>query len=130
MCVNVFFFVKQKTAYEMRISDWSSDVFSSDLDATFQYRHFHVCPFIQGSKPAALSATWHAVHQVAQGQRNHRKISNQHQAGHDDSHERQQKIGRASCRERVSVRVDLGGRRIIKKKKHKRINNKQYYPPP
>src|SRR3546814_1800926 len=33
MCVDVFyfFFFKQKTAYEMRISDWSSDVCSSDL---------------------------------------------------------------------------------------------------
>src|SRR3546814_3946401 len=30
----VFFFFKQKTAYEMRISDWSSDVCSSDLSAT------------------------------------------------------------------------------------------------
>src|SRR3546814_3096415 len=30
MCACVFFF-KQKTAYEMRISDWSSDVCSSDL---------------------------------------------------------------------------------------------------
>src|SRR3546814_10897340 len=30
MCV---FFFKQKTAYEMRISDWSSDVCSSDLEA-------------------------------------------------------------------------------------------------
>src|SRR3546814_12477489 len=29
MCV--FFFFKQKTAYEVRISDWSSDVCSSDL---------------------------------------------------------------------------------------------------
>src|SRR3546814_4749840 len=29
--VSVFFFFKQKTAYEMRISDWSSDVCSSDL---------------------------------------------------------------------------------------------------
>src|SRR3546814_1498863 len=27
----VFFFFKQKTAYEVRISDWSSDVCSSDL---------------------------------------------------------------------------------------------------
>src|SRR3546814_19344106 len=27
-----FFFFKQKTAYEMRISDWSSDVCSSDID--------------------------------------------------------------------------------------------------
>src|SRR3546814_8273159 len=31
MIVLLFFFVKQKTAYEMRISDWSSDVCSSDL---------------------------------------------------------------------------------------------------
>src|SRR3546814_8275647 len=30
MCFSIFFF-KQKTAYEMRISDWSSDVCSSDL---------------------------------------------------------------------------------------------------
>src|SRR3546814_5538325 len=29
-----FFFFKQKTAYEMRIGDWSSDVCSSDLSAT------------------------------------------------------------------------------------------------
>src|SRR3546814_5210642 len=28
----MFLFFKQKTAYEMRISDWSSDVCSSDLD--------------------------------------------------------------------------------------------------
>src|SRR3546814_10161491 len=28
----VWFFFKQKTAYDMRISDWSSDVCSSDLD--------------------------------------------------------------------------------------------------
>src|SRR3546814_9777214 len=31
MFVSVFVFFKQKTAYEMRISDWSSDVCSSDL---------------------------------------------------------------------------------------------------
>src|SRR3546814_4212012 len=30
-CFFAFFFFKQKTAYEMRISDWSSDVCSSDL---------------------------------------------------------------------------------------------------
>src|SRR3546814_1882721 len=30
----MFFFFKQKTAYEMRISDWSSDVCSSDLPAS------------------------------------------------------------------------------------------------
>src|SRR3546814_3697304 len=31
MLAVIFFFFKQKTAYEMRISDWSSDVCSSDL---------------------------------------------------------------------------------------------------
>src|SRR3546814_8105977 len=35
MCVLIFFF-KQKTAYEMRISDWSSDVCSSDLAEAFE----------------------------------------------------------------------------------------------
>src|SRR3546814_11365069 len=32
----MIFFFKQKTAYEMRISDWSSDVCSSDLDPTLR----------------------------------------------------------------------------------------------
>src|SRR3546814_1835139 len=32
-CYGFFVFFKQKTAYEMRISDWSSDVCSSDLGA-------------------------------------------------------------------------------------------------
>src|SRR3546814_6048845 len=35
-CISLlFFFFKQKTAYEMRISDWSSDVCSSDLPADY-----------------------------------------------------------------------------------------------
>src|SRR3546814_9413394 len=38
-CITLFFF-KQKTAYEMRISDWSSDVCSSDLD----HRQHHPRP--------------------------------------------------------------------------------------
>src|SRR3546814_1064362 len=38
--VEVFiFFFKQKTAYEMRISDWSSDVSSSDLRPVGGHRH-------------------------------------------------------------------------------------------
>src|SRR3546814_3006744 len=32
-----FFFFKQKTAYEMRISDWSSDVCSSDLGTVVEH---------------------------------------------------------------------------------------------
>src|SRR3546814_9976760 len=37
-CSFSFFFFKQKTAYEMRISDWSSDVCSSDLEIAY-HRH-------------------------------------------------------------------------------------------
>src|SRR3546814_6607190 len=46
-----FFFFKQKTAYEMRISDWSSDVCSSELTsaapAAFvsQFRYRRIPPF-------------------------------------------------------------------------------------
>src|SRR3546814_2580251 len=36
----LFFFFKQKTAYELRISDWSSDVCSSDLVDRIQVDHF------------------------------------------------------------------------------------------
>src|SRR3546814_8603254 len=44
--MSFFFFFKQKTAYEMRISDWSSDVCSSDLNVGFDgdrlFRPMHV----------------------------------------------------------------------------------------
>src|SRR3546814_7663093 len=36
----LFFFFKQKTAYEMRISDWSSDVCSSDLPTAHNVKIF------------------------------------------------------------------------------------------
>src|SRR3546814_1230587 len=58
---NVFFFFKQKTAYEMRISDWSSDVCSSDLSSVVGRHHQLVrkgrefvalCPFHSDSKPS------------------------------------------------------------------------------
>src|SRR3546814_3644253 len=37
-----FFFFKQKTAYEMRISDWSSDVCSSDLGVALEEGRFGI----------------------------------------------------------------------------------------
>src|SRR3546814_7957995 len=43
-CCCVFFFFKQKTAYEMRISDWSSDVCSSDLNFSVDRDGFVVNP--------------------------------------------------------------------------------------
>src|SRR3546814_8316479 len=47
--LELFFFFKQKTAYEMRISDWSSDVCSSDLQYSGRYGDL---PFLgQGHQP-------------------------------------------------------------------------------
>src|SRR3546814_6868348 len=75
-----FFFFKQKTAYEMRISDWSSDVCSSDLKVGAFLRLDCCCPQCQ---------LWPA----------------RSQAGHCCRRRRYdapaQQIGRASCRERV-----------------------------
>src|SRR3546814_5082376 len=48
VCYGFVFFFKQKTAYEMRISDWSSDVCSSDLDLR------PVCPYGHASAPLAF----------------------------------------------------------------------------
>src|SRR3546814_4400943 len=39
-----FFFFKQKTAYEMRISDWSSDVCSSDLEGQARHVRLDLAP--------------------------------------------------------------------------------------
>src|SRR3546814_43789 len=40
----LFFFFKQKTAYEMRISDWSSDVCSSDLSGSDRLGEHRLTP--------------------------------------------------------------------------------------
>src|SRR3546814_4601012 len=44
----LIFFFKQKTAYEMRISDWSSDVCSSDL-LVYLYTPIHSRPVARGA---------------------------------------------------------------------------------
>src|SRR3546814_8274664 len=46
MLLCVFFFFKQKTAYEMRSSDWSSDVCSSDLFCSAGAVLFGVADFV------------------------------------------------------------------------------------
>src|SRR3546814_5711658 len=49
----LFFFFKQKTAYEMRMSDWSSDVCSSDLP--FDTRHMRGPGRTPGTTTASMS---------------------------------------------------------------------------
>src|SRR3546814_10192737 len=88
--VCVFFFFKQKTAYELRISDWSSDVCSSDLLAV-QEAVGRILGL--GARPSEKT-----VRALAEPWRPHRgaaAIFSWHCYNMDV------KIGRASCRERV-----------------------------
>src|SRR3546814_8905465 len=81
----VFFFFKQKTAYEMRISDWSSDVCSSDLSV--QENEMTKQMLAAMATELALIAATPAIAQ--QGGSTVTAATTQGQ------------IGRASCRERV-----------------------------
>src|SRR3546814_17002830 len=57
----VFFFFKQKTAYEMRISDWSSDVCSSDLLQLDDKRLLDNRPDLGAGVSSAYCAHWHQM---------------------------------------------------------------------
>src|SRR3546814_10609436 len=88
----MFFFFKQKTAYEMRISDWSSDVCSSDLATALNAYARERDPFSRVGKatvavevtnvvrasPASFQVRWVERTTIESAE-----------------------IGRASCRERV-----------------------------
>src|SRR3546814_6281188 len=53
-----FFFFKQKTAYEMRISDWSSDVCSSDLASGGTPPHDFDWDFGDGSSGSGATTSY------------------------------------------------------------------------
>src|SRR3546814_1187719 len=59
--IYLFFFVKQKTAYEMRISDWSSDVCSSDLLALSLNTAAGKALKASGATPEALNTAINAL---------------------------------------------------------------------
>src|SRR3546814_6992180 len=113
-CLGLFcFFFKQKTAYEMRISDWSSDVCSSDLIA------FGVRQQVAAGQFQLRAAIGHVArrerHVVVRRQIDVDRFADI-EAGFlgvcEHRIDRKSVVSGTS----VSVRVDLGGRRIIKKK--------------
>src|SRR3546814_5759795 len=96
--VVTFFFFKQKTAYEMRISDWSSDVCSSDLSAQgAQIEEFVARNFAEAM--ARLFAKKLRL-MISEGDPIAVKIDGTFKTA-DPSAWSGDKIGRASCRERV-----------------------------
>src|SRR3546814_2640320 len=95
----LFFFFKQKTAYEMRISDWSSDVCSSDLIRQLLLAEAERLAIDPGERLDAqgrpLAADDAKIDALLEREVRDRKS--------------------VVSGKSVSVRVDLGGRRIIKK---------------
>src|SRR3546814_16447780 len=96
---------KQKTAYEMRISDWSSDVCSSDL----------IVPYSEGTIFQVYAAPGLVTDIALQPGENLVAVASGDTArwviGDTTTGDRKSVVEG----KRVSVRVDFGGRRIIKK---------------
>src|SRR3546814_5856427 len=103
ICSHCIFFFKQKTAYEMLMSDWSSDVCSSDLGTG--------AGVVPGERHQALlghgvrelladRAVDHAVHvvEVLEDEGQVHDVGRRHHLPHRAEVEQ---IGRASCWERV-----------------------------
>src|SRR3546814_17484307 len=90
LCSLFLFFFKQKTAYEWRISDWSSDVCSSDLDGHKMFPDRLITGY-QAYLDGRFSSERVRYETLAeQGQR-----------------PEIMEIGRASCRERVCQYVEI-----------------------
>src|SRR3546814_7241269 len=89
----LFFFLKQKTAYEMRISDWSSGVCSSDLLMT--------APAITIGPDATLGEAARLMHRHAVKRLPVVDPADGTILGIVSRTDLLKEIGRASCRERV-----------------------------
>src|SRR3546814_14012643 len=122
-------FFKQKTAYEMRISDWSSDVCSSDLKEERPFDKLRANGFDLSLWLCASQKKANRSNRPIIGYQRLRKAC----AGFADSSGQLPAIPIRKDRKSVvkgksvSVRVDPGGRRRIKKKKNteRKDRNKQ-----
>src|SRR3546814_1863966 len=127
MCVDLFFF-KQKTAYDMRIIDWSSDVCSSDLlvERRRGWRRLADLEMPQGAaeeaermcRSLAIEEARAAVR--GQGERNldrRARPARRDRAG-QQRHRRKEDRKSVGSGKSASVRVEFGGRRINNKKKN------------
>src|SRR3546814_17379629 len=106
---SMFFFFKQKTAYEMRISDWSSDVCSSDLLEVRAAAGGTVSE-AGGTDEDALGIS----------------IVIDHGHGVTSTYGHLSEIGRASCRERVCQYVSISVVAVSLNKKTQTTTNITY----
>src|SRR3546814_13689381 len=119
-------FCKQKTAYEVRISDWSSDVCSSDLDGGRGRDDFYGGAR-GGERPGRRGGYGRGPRRNEVGFFGDLRPEPRAEARIFKREEAQQQTGdrkSAAYGKRMAGRVDLGGRRTIKKKQYNTI---QYY---
>src|SRR3546814_11448555 len=119
----LFFFFKQNTAYDMRMSDWSSDVCSSDLDDHQGEQHQRE---LAGSLDQQRGAR-RQRRQQDQQQRPDHAADHRPQGGMAERvgavallHQRVSlEIGRAACRERGGQYVEISVVAVVLNKKTK-----------
>src|SRR3546814_7063052 len=121
----IFFFFKQKTAYDLRISDWSSDVCSSDLrpkpwSGTSQAEQRDVAAACEVSAKELVRKV--AEHIASNGVPAVRILLTNFSMGGTDMKIAGKEIGRATCRERVCQYVSISGVAVSLKKKKKNIS--------
>src|SRR3546814_16894731 len=100
-CRALFCFFKQKTAYEMRISDWSADVCSSDLVARLNARTEEVTIAEAGYRPQLSGGIGSGFDNIIGSRWQPRANLSATQMLFDFGKVKSSEIGRASCRERV-----------------------------
>src|SRR3546814_18600693 len=117
----LFCFFKQKTAYEMRISDWSSDVCSSDLTQRTQRARAVTEQYVDGAFHSGGGLRFTRTRCGKRAASRSRPVSSLWLSAISDNASGKPSADRKSVvsGKSVSVRVDLGGRRIIKKKQHR-----------
>src|SRR3546814_19502261 len=118
-----FFFFKQKTAYEMRISDWSSDVCSSDLaqGADDKCRNAEQKSEAE-QRDVHLRQDGRQIAPVDGIEKNPRQQNATDRDLQQQKQEAAGKIGRASCRERGWQYVSKSVEAVSLKKKNAKKN--------
>src|SRR3546814_11408300 len=116
-CWVCYFFFKQKMAYEMRISGWSSDVCASDLGLQALYEldmSYRSSARFETDRRywAALTTDMHEPVRLTERRASQSMPQRMVTRTMDPARDRKSVVKR----KRVSVRVDLGVRRIIKEK--------------
>src|SRR3546814_19828192 len=110
-----FFFSNEKTEYRLRMSDWSSDVCSSDLRSPRRESPFHRAG-IGADQHDGVGAVQSFGHRLTQRSGGNDAAVAEAVAAVDDDERKVLENGSAACRERVCQSVLMSGIAVLLKK--------------